>query len=128
MDWNRGSRGWGSSGHSLFQQNILEIIDTTIPPPPPAPPPPGIDETLELSEAAADMFLNWIYRRSTDGAVEESSDETARCTTQMEIGSWLGFRNIDGNGNYDTTLPGNARFWWMEEQLRQIFQEQSDWD
>ena len=51
FDWKRGLRGWGTSARpSQFQQNPLETLDPSSD--------NSIDETNELSEAAADMFLN----------------------------------------------------------------------
>lgn len=122
-DWKRGSRGWGTHGSSIFQQNILEIVDSSV------SPPNTTDETLEVGEAAADMFLNWVYRRLTDGPIQpDGPNEDKRCSTHNEIGIWSGFRNIKADGTFDSTLPGNARYWWMEEQLGLIFSEQGTWD
>ena len=67
------------------------------------------------------MFLNWVYRRVTDSI----SDPTvgSPCAGPAEIGAWQGFRNIDGNGAFDSSLPGNARYWWLEAQMQAIFTE-----
>jgi hypothetical protein len=112
-DWKRGLRGWGTQGRSLFQQNPLEIIDLI----------GNTDEFLELSEAAADMFLNWVYRRLNDPV----NDVEDYCTSRVEVGQWLGFRNIDGNGQFDASLPGNSRFAWMQTQIEEIFTSQTGW-
>jgi len=56
-DWARGRRGWGSSGGLRpseagcdFQQNTGTFVD-------------GLNQGFsdEVDEAAADMFLNWVY-------------------------------------------------------------------
>jgi len=111
-DWLRGIRGWGDTVntavppyHSDFQQNAAVDVDS-----------------VEIGEAVADMFLNWVYRRITDSA--PTGD---RCTTSVQVGTWQGFRNINGSGTFDATLPGNARYWWMEEQLAAIFAQHNTW-
>jgi hypothetical protein len=64
-DWVRGRRGWGSNASTppappcSFQQNAFTIRDGTVTPP--APPTQNPIDT-ERDEAAADMFLNWVYR------------------------------------------------------------------
>jgi hypothetical protein len=109
-DWERLSRGWGTAPvtnpFSGFQQNA----------------PPNGNDSLEISEAAADMFLNWVYRALTD--LTNLLVSTNPCATQQVAGDWLGFRNIDGNGNLDVSWPGNARYWWMDQQVVAIFQQQ----
>jgi hypothetical protein len=108
-DWKRGGRGWGSHGRSIFQQNIVTKIDID----------GSTDEFEEVDEATADMFLNWVYRRITDNPAIGDP-----CANRDQIGAWLGFRNINDTGAYDNTLPGNARYWWMETQMTQIFNSQ----
>lgn len=114
-DWARGARGWGDivggdpRGHSDFQQNTRSIV-------------PPNDQATEIGEAAADMFLNWVYRRITDDAPVDGA-----CDGPQEIGQWQGFRNLSGDGSYDDTLPGNARYWWMEAQVADIFSQHLNW-
>jgi hypothetical protein len=111
-DWKRGGRGWGTHGSSIFQQSLLNVIYP-------------LDQSIELGEAAADMFLNWVYRRQTDPMGAASGD---KCTNRTGIGTWLGFRNINTDGTLDDRLPGNARYWWMEEKMGLIFGQQANWN
>jgi len=122
--WLRGQRGWGSAiplgddqqSISQFQQN-----------------PANSD-----IEAAADMFLNWVYRRTSDAAPSNlPSDfvpnapslavqvtQLADACTYPSTGAWEGFQNINRTGNPDPTLPGNRRYWWIEGTLSTIFQNE----
>jgi hypothetical protein len=120
--WERGQRGWGStdpdSGNgqeiSQFQQNPYNQTD-------------GV-------EAAADMFLNWVYRRTSDAAptniplefnpLGRDGPPVAACNYAIS-GSWLGFRNINRDGSDDTRRPGNVRYWWIEGTLQVIFRSQT---
>jgi hypothetical protein len=100
--WTRGRRGWGSShaSISIFQQNPSEDVD----------------------ETAADMFLNWVYRKITNNPP----------TYKISIpGEWMGFLNkswTDKTGDGipdeadDNTYPGDARFEWMNNVMTIIFQ------
>jgi hypothetical protein len=113
--WIRGERGWGSGPLyqvTTFQQHIL-----------PAPPydtanpdaPNGI--TTAYRETAADMFLNWIYRK-----LDPNGSQVG-----IAPGNWSGYLNkswmptdprwgvCDGsaNGCIDYSYPGDARFNWM---------------
>jgi len=115
----RGLRGWGtpaavpcSPGDSC-QQTYFQINPTD-------------DPTYIRGETAADMFLNWVYRRIKDGPVNWTScalDNTQVDDEPQEIGDWQGFRNIDAVGVFDTTLPGNARYEWMENFMITVFDE-----
>lgn len=114
--WTRGQRGWGSvdptadngQSISLYQQNPSD----------------------QPVEAAADMFLNWVYRRTTDTAPTNiSADPLSGITPQdtcnyAQTGNWMGFQNIDRTGASDTTKPGNTRYWWMESVMTIIFNQQ----
>jgi hypothetical protein len=128
FDWLRGDRGWGDSpvtnsscGESVnsnnapppdFQQNAcstnqwlnnLRGLDST-----------GELEIIELEEAFADMFLNWVYRSLLRSTPEDS-----------------GFKNIGKGGLPDsislelyetlTNGPGDDRFGWMTGLLIQLF-------
>ncbi len=111
-DWQRGARGWGTSaaapgpcdGSSAptppndFQQNPCLVTDYV----------QGITQTqtvTEQEEAAADSFLNWVYR-----VITQESDADP---------DWSGFWNTDWEDQNCTTidcdlgLPGDARFIWM---------------
>ncbi len=160
-DWARGARGWGdvSSPNTFgntFQQNVTEIIDGT----------GAVEESGEVDEAAADMFLNWVYRRITDRWSNPSIDGL-RCAlpsfpegywnpTEISVDNawrqldsqWQGFRNIApdymNSFNYGTTiydfdldlnpditrggLSGNARYWWMENTMKIIFELHPNWN
>jgi len=121
--WARGQRGWGSSDPdtgsgqeiSQFQQNPYDQMSDV--------------------EAAADMFLNWVYRRTTDAAptgitsnfdplTADSPAPQAACN-YPDSGTWIGFRNIDRFGMLQATeKPGNVRYWWMEGTLERIFRDE----
>jgi hypothetical protein len=109
--WTRGRRGWGSTANekefSDFQQNFVDSIGIA-------------DESKDVDEAAADMFLNWVYRRLTYGPANWA-DECAG-PTPVANEPWLGFKNITGDGSVDSTHSGNVRYWWMEQVMRLIFQ------
>jgi hypothetical protein len=89
--WRRGTRGWGTSGSGFTTFQQNPLND--------------------VDEAAADMFLNWAYRLTT--STDDNSDGV--------VDTWEGFANIDGVGTYDPTLPGNARFDWMNIVMNRIF-------
>jgi hypothetical protein len=128
-DFQRGETGWGSGselGFSLFQQNILNVQYDPINP-------IDTDQTTEIGEAAADMFLNWVYRRNTDTDIPNilnwniCNDITHHVDGQTGTHTWEGFLNIDWATNSsvaDMGWPGNARFKRMEVLLTDIFGEQ----
>ncbi|NJL56474.1 hypothetical protein HC928_15855 [bacterium] len=112
----RGARGWGSGpGFSMFQQNPE---DTAL-------------------EAAADMFLNWVYRGNhpsgtspvfgvkTDLGNPNPPEGGCNAATQE---SWIGFLNR----NWGTPLapldalddgrPGDVRQAYMEARITTIVQ------
>jgi len=126
-NWVRGKRGWGTGPHSLFnedgylptpngctnqsqcrdqtsyitdfQQNSFSIHDRAAT--------SGERET-EIDEVVADMFLNWVYYKSTSGS------------SGFKDWSWSG--DCENNsGCSDSTNPGFARFNWMEIQMNDIF-------
>lgn len=109
IQWERGRRGWGSGpGQSTFQQHFVED--------------PGKTQN-EITEAAADMFLNWVYRRNTGPA------PTGAPCSMPATGTWEGFLNTDWLSDPDgaddhTRKPGNARYQWMENTLSAIFTTQ----
>jgi hypothetical protein len=109
--WVRGERGWGSGPDNIFtpfQQHPLELF-------------PGDDSNTRVDETAADMFLNWIYRKTTDTS-------TSLYTTVP--GSWQGFLNMTWSGNSsgsnDANYPGDARYEWMNNVMNRIF-ERKGW-
>jgi len=57
-DWQRGFRGWGTSIYNAapcdFQQNPYQIVDSSA---------TTAQKVTEVDEAAADMFLNWVYTK-----------------------------------------------------------------
>jgi hypothetical protein len=65
-------------------------------------------------ETGADMFLNWVYRRTTDLA--PAGDP---CNYPL-TGEWEGFQNITVNEEPDLQLSGNVRYWWMDQEMQQI--------
>ncbi|KXK35136.1 MAG: hypothetical protein UZ06_CHB003000713, partial [Chlorobi bacterium OLB6] len=121
VDWQRGQRGWGSTSPisnteqevSRFQQN-------------------PIDQESRI-ESMADMFLNWVYRRTSDLAptgLAPDFDPTTHDTpapsdacSYFPTGQWEGFANTLRDGNPDSRLPGNARYWWMEGTMSFIFSD-----
>jgi hypothetical protein len=106
--WVRGERGWGSGPDNIFTEFQQHPLDFTLflndPP-----------DTV-VDETAADMFLNWVYRRRTN------NPPTYRTTVP---GIWEGFRNQEwsnnGGGSDDFNYPGDARFEWMNRVMNQIF-------
>jgi hypothetical protein len=116
-EFRRGNRGWGSGTYlSNFQQS---------------------PENIPL-EAAADMFLNWVYRsNSPTGATIISNAQTnaqapSNCPTNQSIPpseSWNGFKNQnwDANGAYDWGVPGDVRYVLMQSRMTAIFANNSGW-
>lgn len=123
-EWRRGGRGWGSAQpFSTFLQSL---------------------ERLVPFEAAADMFLNWVYRTNRNGvtAIDDYSTdrETAPSTgcvplvDQIQNGQILetwaegGFYNRAPDDNEDITsadfdwaLSGDIRHALMNDILNGIF-------
>jgi len=129
--WTRGRRGWGtgpaqytgSSGNALplitdFQQNS---DNSTI-------------------EAAADLFLNWVYRFNANNGVmvTNSCIQTPRPSYNHWTGS--GFLNREWSaaphptfiadsrgitGLQDERLPGDARFFKTDQRIRALFTNNS---
>lgn len=104
--WIRGSRGWGSadptsaSNLTSFQQHYLES---------------NADIYTQKLETAADMFLNWVYRSTSDFFPPNPN---------VIPGSWEGFWNTSWQstdirwgsctaGCNDLSYPGNKRYNWM---------------
>jgi hypothetical protein len=105
--WQRGKRGWGSGPDNIFtpfQQH-----------------PPGKftgeSSDTRVDETAADMFLNWVYRRRTNNPPSYQVTEP---------GTWDGFKNLSWVGNVTTGVTdgkftGDARFEWMNRVMNRIF-------
>ncbi|MDX2140947.1 MAG: carbohydrate-binding protein, partial [Chloroflexota bacterium] len=143
-DWARSQRftipanidnGWGSAaafpgrcdgraGHTFnaaapprFQQNACDIQPWLYSQAPYNDPNLTRIQDVEVEEAAADMFLNWVYRRTTAGTL---------------IGVWQGFQNRlwenDYNGNpcpassgcSDPGNSGDARYFHMNRVMREL--------
>jgi hypothetical protein len=107
--WRRGERGWGSGPdniYSPFQQH-----------PPDHPDFLSDDDPIRVDETAADMFLNWVYRRRTNNPPSYAV---------AVPGSWEGFLNLGWlnnatSGTADPNYPGDARFEWMNRVISHIF-------
>lgn len=147
--WVRGRRGWGSYSPdyatlSTFQRNPGDIgLPTTDPDPTDDVSLAQLQENHRLSETAADMFLNWVYRRTSSNhipapttSIPDNNPDHA-CDHDNVPGdgrnndltpggpTWEGFlnikgRNSDGSYIFDPQLPGNRRFWWMEREMSEI--------
>jgi hypothetical protein len=119
-EWVRRDRGWGTGPASTyradcvpqsirvtdFQQNSTTVEGWAVAP-------ANACRTTEVDEATADMFLNWVYRKT-------GADSRA-----FQNRNW-------SEGGDDTTCtdcedpegrPGDRRFEWMEEQMPAIFSQ-----
>ncbi len=119
--FQRGSRGWGSGTYlSNFQQS---------------------PENTPL-EAAADMFLNWVYRRnspvgstpniqaSTNGLASQGPGciPIANQTPPFPSQNWSGFKNTNwATGSDDWGLPGDVRQAYMNSRMQALFQSNANW-
>lgn len=101
-DWGRGNRGWGSSSINQssgapcnFQQNPLSIPNTRTP--------------QEVDEGAADMFLNWVYRKN-------KSDEGFKNV------DWSSFTSCQITGAIELlpSASGDLRFSRMEQVIQMM--------
>ncbi|NUQ06644.1 MAG: hypothetical protein HUU31_22355, partial [Anaerolineae bacterium] len=107
--WRRGERGWGSGPDTVFtdfQQHPLDIPIFA-----------SESGTTQVNETAADMLLNWVYRRNTN--------HPPTYLTQVP-GTWHGFNNLDWSNNAmtannDSRFPGDARDEWMNIVVNAIF-------
>jgi hypothetical protein len=102
-EWARGRRGWGSSGvyrmsssgsglepACYFQQNPRTDSGKT---------------QAEILEAAADMFLNWVYEELQIMGIGFENVDWASATTCLLVAATT---------NMDPSLPGTARYNYME--------------
>jgi hypothetical protein len=106
LAWQRGERGWGSgpdNTFTAFQQHPLEVFPDDLP-------------DVQVDETAADMFLNWVYRKVTD---------PSGTLYAIVPGTWQGFLNIswrnNSTGSNDPSFPGDARYEWMNNVVSRIF-------
>ncbi len=123
--WTRGRRGWGTG-----PAQYLNVSGTPIP----------LVSNFQQDplnnnvEAAADSFLNWIYRLNTSGGVAVDS---CTLTPRPPSNTWggPGFLNeewptaassfpANSNGipgTPDASLPGDRRHFSMDTLMRQVF-------
>jgi hypothetical protein len=126
-NWTRGSRGWGT-GPAQYLNGLGN-------------PAPLITDFQQNSnnipiEAAADSFLNWVYRlNATSGAVAQ---DFCAASPRPAYNHWNGpgFQNLEWNtqpnpsfvansagipGAADNRLPGDVRHRDMDQRMRAIF-------
>jgi len=115
-DWTRGERGWGSAAASTafapgitpcdFQQNAFRVYDFDIALTPANASPTQQAEVRirERDEAAADMFLNWVYSRAIPGSGFRNTD-------------WRNVTNCSLTGTPDASNPGDARYFRMTNNI-----------
>ena len=109
--WRRGERGWGSGPDNDFTPFQMHPPDLAIF--------SGDTDTVKVDEAAADMFLNWVYRISTN-------NPTVYQNPTHVPGYWLGFLNYSWANNASTATPdhaypGDSRDEWMSRVMHRIF-------
>ena len=116
--FDRGARGWGT-GPATTTTGLKLITDFQ------QNPTNNADEG-PAEEAAADMFLNWVYRQRTD-----QTAPAAPCGQPHNHGIWSGFLNRDWRdiqsdaptaGSPDDSLPGDKRYVWVNDQILDIFE------
>lgn len=101
-DWLRGKRGWGSAASTppaapcVFQQDAFTVVDDGIPVGNPT-------RIAEIDEAAADMFLNWVYSKVVAGGFQNSN--------------WSGVNTCTTGTPQPTEKPGDARNNFMNTAL-----------
>jgi len=140
--WTRGERGWGSGPAAVtrdgnnnpttplltnFQQNPAFSYRAK--------------DDLEVTEAAADMFLNWVYRVQTWGVVVPPSIPNS-CTLNPipSPDTWSGEGFLNRNwvnlvssvgtsleGGLDPRLPGDVRYREMHQIVLDLFSSRPSW-
>jgi len=91
-----------------------------------------------IDEAAADMFLNWVYRINNDPVYPpvDTCALTPTPTPDHWSGSgflnrdWIGQTSPPGTptaGNLNTTLPGDRRYYHMHQFVLSIFSQNPTW-
>jgi len=134
-DWARGKRGWGSGPHAPFneygylpkpnncsnqdrcrdqtkyitnfQQNSFTIDNLNV------TPTNSDDATTEIDEATADMFLNWVYYKSSGSGFINWKWSNIFPSDNCE----------NATGCPDDTNPGEARFNRMNAEMQDIFND-----
>lgn len=116
--WNRGSRGWGSGPATQLNGNRLVTIFQK-------------NSDNNDTEAAADMFLNWVYRSNQvngKGTVNCVHSNPSYPGPGFLNHSWLGQQSdFATTGTFDNRLPGNRRHKWMHEEVKDLFQQHPYW-
>ncbi|MDX2161769.1 MAG: hypothetical protein SF162_10625, partial [bacterium] len=131
--WRRGERGWGSGPGSIYDQAhdingspIVQVFtDYQQNPAPYQPDPPRTVEQVANEETAADMFLNWVYRRATGSSGFQNRTWKPN---DIDPGSSLAC-NTTGCSETNPAQPGvtllgasgDARFAWMNTRMTYIF-------
>lgn len=123
--WERGRRGWGT-GPQFHTDGIVRPLITFFQQNPDNSP----------IEAAADMFLNWVYRLNKENGDEPADSCGLENRPLPEDWAGPGFLNQawsatphpspinDGAGILgvlDTSLPGDRRYFYMDVLMRTIF-------
>jgi hypothetical protein len=119
-DWRRGERGWGSPRAQIgrcdgsipvptpilapsdFQQNPCDIVDSQYPFAQNGP-----LRVTEIEEAAADMFLNWVYKAQGNGGFLNRD--------------WSGCLPAGCDDLVTGDVTGDTRMNWMSSTLSSIF-------
>lgn len=122
-NWLRGERGWGSGPGSTYGSNpnlcapqAKNFTDFQQNPAPYATPnAPGSESS---DETAADMFLNWVYRRIGRQAGVVSPEIEGFLNRSWSVPSGC---HVQSAGCPDSTNPGDARMTWMNTVMGQIF-------
>jgi hypothetical protein len=145
--WTRGEGGWGS-GPSLRPTQGTPV-PAQIPTPTPQPLITNFQQNArfdfgaktneEIYEAAADMFLNWVYRAISDPTYPPPAFINA-CAVPLPTPNptpmWNGFQNREWRGqisssatagNLDAGLSGNGRYYWMHTTILQLFASRPQW-
>ncbi|MBE2272366.1 MAG: hypothetical protein IAE80_29290 [Anaerolinea sp.] len=124
--WTRGGRGWGTGpAHYYSNGNAVPLVT-------------NFQQNPENTpiEAAADSFLNWVYRLNASGGVR-ALDSCALTPTPF-YNSWSGpgFLNLQWSttaqppfpansngiaGSGDNSLPGDARYFDIDSRIRTLF-------
>jgi hypothetical protein len=119
--WDRGTRGWGSGPDnviSIFQQHPTGVF-------------PNETDFTKADEAAADMFLNWVYRTLDPERTDQSIPDAFLNVSWRNNGESINTVTITyntnngqcytSNGCVDPRNPGEARFEWMQGTMASIF-------
>lgn len=116
--WTRGPRGWGTGPAYYLDNGNLRNLITTF----------QQNPQNTAVEAAADSFLNWVFRSNVAGNVVVSS----KCSQVPNFGT--GFQNLAWataapafvansaglTGTPDASLPGDSRYLDFDQRIRSI--------